>query len=427
VSTGRLCKVLGNGGPSLIGHVLTAFDRMNDTLNDPWVRRCSKVAADVLAAVTPAAEHPSAFNIARAGLDLGKVVIGLAEIDSDSYFDGDEWALPYPDEFNQTIIDVLRTYPHRTLVTTQIGTQIMLVDVDGFRAGWVATKSLFGARSNEQVYVETEHLDAAREAIRQALWRHFADKSIVFRRKRKTSIGGGMYFTFEHDDDVKPMPSRAARDLAQYLGRAIKSGVTRSLLLWGEPGTGKSCLSRAVIDILEMRCLRLRVEDLGHLQNSTLSDAITVFRPDAVVIDDLDRLQGSANHLFEMLTFLKRNVKLVFGTVNDRKKVPAALRRPGRFDERRKIDVIDHDVVRALLGPEFIEDFDLVKDWPIAYVEEYANRRRFLAPEELKETIRELKECMEELRTEANAKEQDDDSEDDKKYFLDDDAVLEEN
>lgn len=378
--------------------------RVQTALNDPTVRRITSAVTEVVATLGIAFEKPSAYRVVKAALDLTKVVIGLAEIDPDLYFNGDEWARPYTFEFNQAVIDAMRTRPCKSQATTRPGTSVMTTIVDGCTVSWLANQSLFGTRLNEQVYVETTRLDDARAAIRRVMWEHYKDKSIVFRCRRRESLSDEFCFTFEHDEDVKPLHSGYARQFAAYIDRALKGGVTRSLLLWGEPGTGKSCLARAVIDILNMRCLRLRVEDLEHLRNSTLADAIMIFRPDAVIIDDLDRLQwSSSNHLYEMLEFLKRNVKLVFGTVNDMKKVPPALRRPGRFDERRKIDVIDHDVVRAMLGHEFAADFDMVKDWPIAYVEEYTNRRRFMAPEELTETVRELQECMRELREESVA------------------------
>jgi diphthamide biosynthesis methyltransferase len=66
-----------------------------------------------------------------------------------------------------------------------------------------------------------------------------------------------------------------------------------------------------------------------------------------------------------------------------------------------------------LLGPEFADAFQTVKDWPIVYVEEYVVRRRFQAPEEVRETVRELKECIKELRKETEVDSSDDEIFDD--------------
>lgn len=388
-----------------VDHVINATNAVRSVINSPIFRRTVDTVRDLTSAVSAVVEKPTPYTIVRSTLDVCKVIMAAAEVDPDNYFDGDEWAVPYASEFNRTIIAVLSRMPHRVLATTRPGMQIMTVDLDGCKVAWMHDRLVFD-RPTEHVYVESSKIDEARTRIREALWHHFADKSIVLKRRRTASYSGtdSYSYTFEQDDNDSPLPSGTSRDLSAYLDRAISGGFTRSLLLWGAPGTGKTSLARAVVATLGLRCLRLRVEDLGRLQNSTLTEAINVFAPEAVIIDDLDRIYGGQEHMFEMLTTLKKRVKLFLGTCNNKKKVPAALRRPGRFDERRRIDVIDHEVVRAMLGVDFADAFDTVKDWPIVYVEEYVVRRRFQAPEELKETIRELKECMKELRDETSDK-----------------------
>lgn len=397
-----------------VRRAIAAANTVQGMINSPTVRRTVDTIADLTSALGAVAEKPTPYTIMRSALEVCKVIVTAAEVDPSSYFDGDEWAVPYASEFNHTIISILSRMPHHTLATTRPGMQIMSVDLDGCKVAWMHDRLMFD-RPAEHVYVEASKIDEARERIREVLWRHFADKSIVLKRHRSASYSSSdsYAYTFEQDENDRPLLSSTSRALAAYLDRAIKGGFTRSLLLWGAPGTGKTSLACAVVDTLGMRCLRLRVEDISRLQNSTLTEAINVFRPDAVIIDDLDRIHGGHEHMFEMLTTLKKRVKLLLGTCNNKKKVPAALRRPGRFDERRKIDVIDHEVVRALLGSEFTDAFDTVKNWPIVYVEEYVVRRRFQAPEELKETVRELRECMKELRAETSEPIPSDDDDDD--------------
>lgn len=383
---------------------MRALDVCRSFVNQPTIRRTVTLAQDLSDAVQPlVGGKPTALGLLHVAARVCKVLVTVAEVDPDTYFDGGEWAVPYASEFNKTIIEVLRRRPCRIMATTRPGIQIIMADLDGCEVAWLHDRLMFD-RPSKHVYVRSEQIEEARARIREALWTHFAGRSIVLRRHREASYSSTDHVnhTFEPDSDDAPLHSHTSRELSAYLGRAIAGGVTRSLLLWGAPGTGKTSLARAVVDELGLRCLRLRVEDLGRLQNTTLAEALDVFGPEAVVVDDLDRLRGGHEHMFEMLTMLKRRVKLVLGTCNDKKKIPAPLRRPGRFDERRRIDVIDHEIVQALLGPEFADAFKTVKDWPIVYVEEYVVRRRFQAPEEVKETVRELRECIDELRKETD-------------------------
>lgn len=390
-----------------VQRALQAVDACRAFVNQPKIRRVVALVGDISNAthsLTIKGDKPiPTWELIQASVNVCKVLVAAAEVEPDTYFDGDEWAMPYASEFSQTIVAVLRKRQCRMMATTRPGIQIVMIDLDGCEVGWVHDRLMFD-RPDQHVYVRSDQIEEARQKIKTALWSHFANKSVVLKRSRRASFSSSdsFFHTFEQDHDEPALHSQTSRDLSAYLGRAIAGGVTRSLLLWGAPGTGKTSLARAVVDELGLRSLRLRVEDLGRLQNSTLLEAIDVFGPDAVIVDDLDRLHGGHEHMFEMLSTLKRRVKLVLGTCNNKKKIPAALRRPGRWDERRRIDVVDQEIVRAMLGTEYADAYDTVKSWPIVYVEEYVVRRRFQAPEELRETVRELEECIAELRQETD-------------------------
>jgi len=137
-----------------------------------------------------------------------------------------------------------------------------------------------------------------------------------------------------------------------------------------------------------LRSFRIRIADLGQLDNSTLFEALNIFQPDAVILDDFDRTHHQAQ-LLETLEYFQEKVKLVIVTVNNKRKLDDALLRPGRIDELVLIDKMDEEVVKHCLG-EYADGFELVKDWPIAFINEYVVRRTYLNREEAAESVKEL-------------------------------------
>jgi glycerol-3-phosphate cytidylyltransferase-like family protein len=148
-------------------------------------------------------------------------------------------------------------------------------------------------------------------------------------------------------------------------------------------------MAREVVRRLGLRSLRIRVEDVGTLDNNSILQALLILKPDVVILDDFDR-NSSQSHLFEALENLQKNVKIVLATVNERNRLDEALLRPGRFDEMICVDRLDEEVVRLVLGPDCQDSFEQVKDWPIAFINEFAKRRLFLSPTEAKSSMDEL-------------------------------------
>ena len=167
-------------------------------------------------------------------------------------------------------------------------------------------------------------------------------------------------------------------------------------LFHGAPGTGKSTMARTIVDALGMKSFRIRVEDISHIDSSAIFEAINIFEPDAVILDDFDRSDMQAK-LLETLEFFQRHVKLVIATVNNRSRLDDAILRPGRFDELLQIKQMDDDVVKAVLGEDHADAYDVVKEWPIAFIQEYVKRLRFMTPDEAELSVKELAQRVKKL------------------------------
>ena len=356
----------------------TFLAKTKDYMNVPKLKRTISLGTEIFSAVSPFFDSPSIWNAAKSVFSVSKILLEEVEIWSDDYFGGDEWVPPYSRDFNQIILKAIAGYEYETIKTSDDNCVIRIVDVEGKSVGYILNTKL---GSVENIFIKTTESDETRKIIKRLLWESVKDVNLVLRLNKKVSSVDESKIVFESDDAFHPMMSSRAVEYSSYLKRCIDAGVSRSVMLYGPPGTGKSTLARTIIDRLNMRSFRIRVEDIADLENSTLFEAISIFEPDSIILDDFDR-SGVQIQLLETLEFFQRHVKLVIATVNDRNSLDEAILRPGRFDELLLIKQMDPDVVKAVLGKELEDAYDLVKEWPIAFIQEYAKRRKFMSSEE---------------------------------------------
>ena len=367
---------------------------VRQTLGAPRVRRTFALGSALFSAAQPVIDHPSSLNAVRALFAVGKALLEDVDVYSGDFFDGNEWALPYSTGFTPVLMSVLQSLPHEQIRTTE-NTVIRVADMgDGVKAGWEYNTQL---KEVQYVHFTATRLEEAKRLLKAMLWKRYHDKSIVMRRNRVLSLGEiCSRVTFGVDDAFETKVSSLAVKYADYLRGPLSAGISRSLILYGPPGTGKSTLARTIIESIGLRSFRINVGDLEGIDNATLFETLDMFEPDAIILDDFDRCRSQTD-LLETLEMFKEKVKLVIVTVNNRHNLDEALMRPGRIDELVKVDRMDEDVIRTMLG-DFVDGFDVVKDWPIAFVIEYVRRRTFMTPEDAARSVEELTSRIDELK-----------------------------
>jgi replication-associated recombination protein RarA len=175
------------------------------------------------------------------------------------------------------------------------------------------------------------------------------------------------------------------RALEARLGRFLDDGVSRSCLMVGPPGTGKSMAIRWIARRLGVTSVRVDLSVLARFHGSygeqqivaSLETVLKLLRPEALILDDLDRVEVGG----PMLAFLElaaRTCRFILASANCTEKMIGAALRPGRFDEIVRVERLDADVLRQLLGAADQDLFERLAPLPAAYVAEFLKRRKVL-------------------------------------------------
>lgn len=364
---------------------------LHNVLSSQTTRKVFRIGNELISIAQPVLEKPTSFAFAKAALGVCMLAMSESEMWPDDYFDS-SWDSPYAIEFIDIVYGVLQHMPYKTIITSDKSVEIRIITMhDDVTGRNVKIGYVYSISSNriDRLCVPFEDVKVVRRIIKEKLWLSLRNDNVVLRQQKMKPGVDSTIIGVAVDDAFQPMPSQRAAEYSKYLKRCIDAGVGRSVMLYGPPGTGKSTMARTIVDNLGMKSFRIRVEDVGHFDTPIVFDAIDIFQPDAIILDDFDRADSQSS-LLETLEFFHKKVKLIIATVNNRNALDEAILRPGRFDEMLFVKQMDEDVIKSILGPEHESAFEVVKDWPIAFIQEYIKRRRFMSADEAEISVKEL-------------------------------------
>lgn len=201
--------------------------------------------------------------------------------------------------------------------------------------------------------------------------------------------GSSVKFDLVTEENIA-IPSQTAKDLSAYLKRYMEKGLSRSIILNGPPGTGKSTMAHSVLDELDLKTLKVKYnKNTNSSVLGIISFLVEAFDIEAILLDDFDYFAETTS-LLGLLEWIHRHTKLAIAITNSLKSFPPAVIRPGRFDELRTIEHLDEEVMRTVLGDLYGSLSHRVEKWPIAYVNELTLRVRTNVNGNVEEYISEL-------------------------------------
>lgn len=354
-----------------------------------------------------AVTKPGPITVTKAAMSIARTLTT-----SDLYYgevlDPKQWKPMFPSCIKTQLLEVLEPRVTSKVNVSSDGTTIayLITAAGGVRIGWVKDGDESVAT---EILAHVDGFDKSVEFARRLLWNTVDSSRIVLSSalpndgSKQARRRGGDYgqLRVSTDDLVLAADSKFSTEYAKYLKAHSELGHNRTVLFYGPPGTGKSTIARTLCENLKLRSLRVRVEDVGSLGSEPVVEMMNIFSPDVVIFDDLDRAMSQVA-LLETLENLHKRVPFVFATVNHIESLQQALIRPGRFDELIEIKTLDEAAIRKVLGEEYMDSFEAVKDWPIAFINEYILRRKVLGKEKALSALDELRARVDRLMGNAS-------------------------
>jgi hypothetical protein len=211
-------------------------------------------------------------------------------------------------------------------------------------------------------------------ALGDRLWRRIGSEHVLY---GMTGLVGDPFV----GDGV--VATAQMRELGTRMKAFLDAGESRSYLLAGPPGTGKSVAIRWLVDSLGLSSVRIDLAVLARLHGThsptlatSLETLLRLLRPRAMILDDLDRVAVTAA-LLAFLELAQKTCQVVIASANSVDKMMGAALRPGRFDDIVRVERLDPDVLRKLIHDDAAL-FERLAPLPAAYVVEIVKRMRVL-------------------------------------------------
>ena len=337
----------------------------------------------------------SVYDGSHRAVDVVSAIISIAELGLDllnkkaiSLEASEGWYKIQCDDFSYFLINTLQKRCQvNVYLDSDSESRVNTVTLnDGVKFGWYSDFST-GKIEGCSLYCQCTDNTTINSLIADFLRNELAFDHVVVQSTKTNSHDA--YVFFDEDKLFNTYESKTASECVCYLQKCMSAGINRSMLFGGPPGTGKSTIVKTIVHALNMRSLRFCVSDFRSLDQNVIEEAIRIFNPDAVILDDFDR--SDSESWLSTLEMLHTTTKLVLATVNRTSVINAALMRPGRFDELIGVYCLEAGAVAKILGEKNLHLLPQVKEWPVVYINELLTRMQFQSENEAISSMNELR------------------------------------
>ena len=269
-----------------------------------------------------------------------------------------------------------------------------------------ATPTCWGTLQDEEFIPAFKSVNKVPAGIYEIMWNRSLSSNTIKKQPFKT-------------DELYQLPSYEIQDILKDIQnfwdrrdkyREYNFVHKRGILMYGEPGCGKSGIIQLISkQLIENDGIILNIKD--HDDVEYFIDFIATFRkiepnrPLIVLLEDIDSIAGESNHstskLLNILDGVKQIEDVVYiATTNYPEKLQERItNRPSRFDRRYKVELPNEEIreayIRHKLKEEDLENVD---------ISEWVRRTEGMSLSHLKEVVistivmgREFEEVMENL------------------------------
>lgn len=286
----------------------------------------------------------------------------------EEYFEAEGW-VQLPDA-SVKLVEPALSAPRRIEPIDMFDREVLAADLGEVEVFWIAHLLDKTHQRCSSYFYKQESLPALQRALATAIHAKVGSRHVRFSEEGLSA-----------DDLSLPdgyVQTALVRKLLKRVRAFLNVGINRAYLVNGAPGTGKSVAFKSIVDQLGMSSLRIEGRSTSgpgvQASELGLDLLLSSLRPEVVIIDDIDWLDGD-RWLLSLLEQLHLTSKVVLASCNNKDWLSAPLLRPGRFDDHFDAPRLDAAVVEQMLGqadnPELIE---AMRDWPVAYIHDYTHR-----------------------------------------------------